>query len=341
MTAFIIYGIQLTWEGIIIALGCAAAVGAGAMLRRYQRKSLWEYFLCAILCIIMGVLGSRLMYWYCSPALYSSVLEALTVRDSGQSFGGAVLGIATAMLLLGIIRGFNRLPALFDCVCTAGMLAVFVGRTAGFLNSNDRGRMIFTTAFFQRFPFATELSIGGELTEWRFAAFFFEAVCGALIFVVCVSFFAHTYEIPAAENEGAPALMVCSMFGASQAILESTRYDSLFFHFNGFVSVVQIICAILLVISIISAFRRYIAICERRGGAVASLVLSILLIGCAGGLEYLVQRYAAYYPLWYSLMALALGIAAHLSCRTLRRCVDINRRLGLSSGATVGEGQNE
>lgn len=324
MTAFIVYGIQITWEGVVIALGCAAAFVVGAILRSYQRKSVGEYLACAVFCAVAAILGSRLMYFYCSTELYSSFWEVLTLRDAGQSLGGAILGAAAAMLIFGIFVGFKKLPALFDSICTAGILAIFVGRLAGFFNSSDRGRMIFTNPFFQRFPFAVELEVGSELTEWRFATFFCEALCGALIFVVCASFFAKAYELGAAKNEGSAALMVCALFGASQAVLESTRYDSLFMSFNGFVSVVQILCALILVLALVFAFARYIKIGGSKGGAIASLLLSLLLIGCAGVLEYLVQRYAKFYPLWYSLMTMALGFAALLICRMLARAVAAN-----------------
>ena len=53
-----------------------------------------------------------------------------------------------------------------------------------------------------------------------------------------------------------------------------------------------------------------------------SFVSAIVFVGCAGGLEYLVQRYARYYPLWYLLMSVALGLASWLTYKMLNTYID-------------------
>lgn len=321
MTALYFFGSQITWTGIIIALACAAALLAGSMLRKYQQRGNYEFLICAALSCLFGVVGSRLMYWYCNTEAYSRFLEVFTASDAGQSVGGMMLGVVAAVCLTGLVIGKDEILRLFDCICTAGALGLFVGRLAGFTNTGDRGRMIFESAFLQRLPFASPVAVEGSSdTEWRFATFLFESAAGLFIFIVCVSFFVRAYEKGKESNcEGLTALLFCALFGSTQAILESTRYDSLFFRFNGFVSIVQIIAAVLLVGSLVVGF----VVCGKLFGktnkSIILLVGGIALVGCAGAFEYFVQRYTHQYPLWYGLMLLAVGGACAISWSVIEK----------------------
>lgn len=322
MTAFVVFGVQISWVGVLIALACCAGVIVGAMLRKYQEKELKEYYLSVAVCCLFAILGSRMMYWYCNTALYSSFFEIFTSRDAGQSLGGALFGVVCAIVVTGLIIGFKEIPAIADCISVASMAAIFIGRLSGFFNSSDRGRMIFNSPILQRLPFAVEIEVGNELTEWRFATFFFEAIFAALIFVCASNFFSRVYANEKKGNEGLPLLLVCSMYGASQAVLESTRYDSLFLRFNGFVSLVQTICAVLVVGAAVTAFVLCVRANLNNNALIMSFVSAIVFVGCAGGLEYLVQRYARYYPLWYLLMSVTLGLASWLTYKMLNTYID-------------------
>lgn len=324
MTALYFFGTQITWTGIIIALACVTALVAGTILRSYQNRGSYEFFLCSAICCLFGVFFSRFMYWYCNPEAYSGFSEVFTASQAGQSVGGMLLGVAVAVCLMGVFFGKQDMLRLFDCICTAGSLGLAIGRLAGFTNTSDRGRMIFESAILQRFPFAVEVAVEGSTeSEWRFATFVFEAAADMLIFIICSRFFIKAYSRGAASQcDGLTALLFCALFGSTQAILESTRYDSLFFHFNGFVSIVQIISAVLLVGSLVAGF----VLSRRQLGKSASgtvrLVCALVLVCCAGGLEYLVQRYTDKYPLWYGLMILVIGAACALSVGTLNRLLD-------------------
>ena len=63
------------------------------------------------------------------------------------------------------------------------------------------------------------------------------------------------FYLPKKRKDGDTALIFLLLYGASQIVLDSTRYDKLFFRSNGFVSVVQVLGALglLLVIVVFSA----------------------------------------------------------------------------------------
>ena len=119
--------------------------------------------------------------------------------------------------------------------------------------------------------------------------------------------------------DGDICLIFLLCYGASQVLLDSTRYDSLYFRSNGFVSIVQVLsaCAIGLAAILFS-----VRLVQEQGWKRWYLALWALLaglIGLAGYMEYFVQRWSRKIVLGYSVMtaALAAVIAVILAIRFL------------------------
>ena len=102
------------------------------------------------------------------------------------------------------------------------------------------------------------------------------------------------------------ALMFGAMFSCAQIVLESTRYDSLFLRSNGFVSLFQIVGGVVVAAALVILSVRVL-----RGGAhalyaVIADVLALAMLGNAGWMEYLVQRYAASKGFFYAIMSFCM-----------------------------------
>ena len=84
--------------------------------------------------------------------------------------------------------------------------------------------------------------------------------------------------------------------------MDSTRYDSLFMRSNGFISIVQILGAAALILTMIYFSVRMV---KARGFQWWYIILWIVYAGCAGGagyMEYWVQRHGDQAVFSYSVM---------------------------------------
>ena len=89
-------------------------------------------------------------------------------------------------------------------------------------------------------------------------------------------------------------------------VLDSTRYDSLFFRSNGFVSIVQVLGALALVLVIIVFSVRMVKARGFKGWYVLLWIAAAALIGGAGYMEYHVQRHGDQAIFAYSVMSVCL-----------------------------------
>ena len=141
---------------------------------------------------------------------------------------------------------------------------------------------------------------------------------GALVlFLILLSFYLPKKQ----RKDGDTALIFLLLYGVSQIVLDSTRYDKLFFRSNGFVSVVQVLGALglLLVIVVFSArmvkargFRFWMGIAACIGGA--------------GFMEYYVQRHGDLAAFSYSIMSACLLAAAGLVLLLRKLAQPVRRR---------------
>ena len=79
-------------------------------------------------------------------------------------------------------------------------------------------------------------------------------------------------------------------YSASQIILDSTRYDSLYLRSNGFISIVQVLAALALVAVLVILIIRAIIILGWKGWMVPFWISLAGLLGGVGFMEYFVQR---------------------------------------------------
>ena len=97
-------------------------------------------------------------------------------------------------------------------------------------------------------------------------------------------------------------------YGASQILLDSTRYDSLYFRSNGFVSVVQVLSAVALVFVIVWFSIQMVRKCGFKLWFLAFWLGIAGAIGCAGYMEYYVQRHGSEALFAYTVMGICLAV---------------------------------
>ena len=142
-------------------------------------------------------------------------------------------------------------------------------------------------------------------TEYRLATFMLQAMVTGVIFLVLLIAWLvgrKGKKLP----DGETTLRFLLLYGAAQALLDSTRYDSLFLRSNGFVSVVQIM-SLLAILTVIVIFS--VRMVKLHGWNKAFLGLwlgELAFLSGAGYMEYYVQRHGDRALKAYTMMAMCL-----------------------------------
>lgn len=272
-------------------------------------------FVAIPLCIAFGLFFGRFFHWYSRANSYDGFFAAITDYTSGNyALPGVFLGCFLAAVLTRLLGLHKSLPGMLDAMSLAAPAGICLGRLASFYNASARGQVIQYLKFLP-FSYPVTNAVSGA-TEYRFATFLFQSLMALFLFLVL----GHLYRKARRDREYIPGdatfvFLLC--YGASQVVLDSTRYDSLFFRSNGFVSVVQVLGAVAIVIALVIFSVRYI---RNHGFRLWLIPLWVLILGCMGGagfMEYYVQRRGNEAVFAYSIMSLCL-VAAVLLILMLR-----------------------
>lgn len=296
--AFVLEYTTLYWYSLILALSVAAGICFFMACCSHRGISNLCGAGTALLSLILGLLFSRLLYWNCRADSFKTLFQALTTPSSTSfALAGAFLGCGTAALLMKKRSG--GLLNLMDCMSVAGCGAIALGRLGNFFTSCDRGQIV---TEFTNLPWAYPvLNSTSGLPEYRLATFLFQAVLAGILFLV-LSLLFFSQPTRRVMADGDITLLFLLVYCASQIILDSTRYDSLYLRINGFVSMVQILAAVGLAIPVIlfawkAAKARGITI-----GMTTAWIAIAALFGGAGYMEYFVQRHGNLAFFAYSVM---------------------------------------
>ena len=315
--AFIVGDTFVYWNSIVLTLAAMTAIFFFLAFYIGKCGNAVAGFAAVPLSMVLGLICARFFHWYCRADSYDSFASAMTdYSTGGYALMGVFLGCFLVAAVLRLIRLHRSLPEMLDCMCIAGCAGIAVGRLASFFNSSDRGQIVESI---QSLPFVYPVTnaVSGAL-EYRLATFVIQAMVAAVLFIVLAVLYIKGNKRGTLRN-GDTCLVFLLVYGASQVVLDSTRYDSLFFRSNGFVSVVQVLGALGLALAIILFSIRMV---KARGSRFWQILLWTVIaagIGGAGFMEYYVQRRGNEAVFAYSVMSGCLTgvIVLALLIRTL------------------------
>ena len=291
----------LYWNSIVYTMAAATAIAFFLAFYIGKCGNAVAGFAAVPLSMFLGLIAARFFHWYCRADSYDSFLVAMTDYTSGgYALMGIFLGCFLAACLLRLIRLDRSLPEMLDSMAISGCAGIAVGRLASLFNSSDRGQVL---ANFKSLPIAYPVTnaVSGAV-EYRLATFMLQSLVALLLFVGLSLFYIRCNK-RGKLKDGDTCLIFLMIYGASQVVLDSTRYDSLFFRSNGFVSVVQVLGALGLGLAIVVFSVRMV---RNRGFKFWQVLLWILItagIGCGGFMEYYVQRRGNEAAFAYSVMS--------------------------------------
>ena len=303
--AYIIGEQFLYWNPIILAL--AAVVAACTFVAIYLGSS-GNPFATAFavpMSVAASIFLARVMHWYCLEVSYESFNAAVSdYSTGGYALMGVFFGCILTALVLRLLRISRNLPQMLDAMALAGAAGIALGRLSGFYNTSDRG-MLLENITELPLAYGTAHAVTGEV-EYRLATFFLQSISTAAIFAFLLMF----YLVGKARKktpDGDVCLLFFLIYGCVQVVMDSTRYDSLYLRSNGFVSAVQIVSAVGIVLAIVLFSVRLV----RKGGWHYWYIVLWLLIGGglggAGYMEYYVQRHGDQAAFAYRIMTLCLA----------------------------------
>lgn len=303
--AFISGETFIYWSPIILAIATVAAIAIYAAFYIKKAGNPFAMSISILLSVMLSIPLARLVHWYHRADAYDSLKAAFTdFSVGGYALIGVFVGCLLTACLLRLVRVSDNLPKMLDCMAIGGGTGIAVGRLASIFSTTDRGMILPDQV---GFPFAYPVinAVSGA-AENRLATFMIQAFLTALIVVLLLVYMALSASKKRKIADGDVFLIFMMAYGASQIICDSTRYDSLYLRSNRFVSIVQILGLVLLIIPIILFSVRTVKLDRLRGRYFAIWGGILALSGLAGFMEYYVQRRGSEAAFAYSVMGLCL-----------------------------------
>ena len=302
--------LSLYKSALVIAFGAAACFALFYALYSAHGGLGAAAWLFAAADIVLSVLFCRFLHYYCHSEQYPSFWQAMTRYSTG---GYVLAGLVPAALCAGWLvklAGLTGNPGrLFDCFAPGALLGCAMIRLSALFNTTCRGKIAVKTPLLQHLPLASPATMSSGASDWRFASFFVEflLLMGAA-YLTLRFFYRRRRQSMKGDltRDGNVALFALMLLGAAEVVIDSTRYDSSFLPFNGFVSLGQIVAGLCLLAPQIVWSVRSVRVNGRSGFHWAIWVLWFVCLAAAGGLEFLVQRRGHWYLLCYTGMSLAV-----------------------------------
>lgn len=216
--AFFLFGLDIYWYGVIIAIGFALAVTYALYRMRQEGIDEDKFFDVLLIATPVALICARLYYVLFEIEQYHSLRDVLDVRDGGLAIYGGILG---AFITGTLVIRWRKLPLrkIFDIAGLSFMIGQCIGRWGNFVNREAYGG-------------PTDLPWGMEINtpEGRMTVhptFFYESVWNLVGFLLINRYYKHK------KFDGELFLMYVAWYGLGRFFIEGMRTDSLYFFGTG------------------------------------------------------------------------------------------------------------
>ena len=297
--------LTIYYSSIVIALGVAACFLLTYSLYGSDGGRPAALAVYVPLAVVFSVLLSRVLHWYCHTEQYESFLQAVTNYRTGDFvLSGALIGTALSALAVRGLRLTKSAGTLLDATAPGAVLAIACIRLSSLFNSSCLSKISIRNPDFQKLPFAYPFTDAAGNEEYRFATFFVEFLILLVLFADVLRFWLNRRAVPAkrGSNRGSVAVMFLVRYCAIEMIADSTRFDSSFARSNGFVSMVQMFCAVCLLVALLFYSIRSVRSEGLRPAHWVFWLCFLAGLAVTGLSEYLVQRHGNWYLSCYAAM---------------------------------------
>ncbi len=305
-TLFLFGSVPLTGFGCMMGLALLAVLLCAAPVARLRRMHYGAFIRLVVVCIPMGWLVSRLVYVLANCTYYLTTLSnpvlALRFWDGGYSVSGAMLGLWLGAVVAAKWAHTNTADML-DAISYGMPLGLVIERLSESGTGMGLGRAI-------SYDWLTFLGIDDGMGDLVHPVYRYEAVVAAVLFaVLTIMMLRRRDRLP----KGDLTLVFMSLYGATQALLESLRNDGhMVVHF------VRIQQCLFLIFALV-AFGIYLHRCVGKGCMKKSQqllcwLMAIVCVGICAVMEFRVDRGTLKW-LYYTVMLLCLGVMTGMTFR--------------------------
>ena len=233
---FSLFGLNIKFYGLIIALGMLLGIFVVCKLCKYRNLKSDDIFLLALYVLPLSIIGARLYYVIFTDNSFT-FWQVFEIWNGGMAIYGGVIGGAIGVTLYCLIHKKNFL-LVADVACVGLVLGQSIGRIGCYFSSCCYGIEV-TDPNLMWFPFSTQIN-----GVWHLSTFFYESFFDALIFVGLL------FAIKKLNKPGSTTALYLISYGVVRCIIETFRGDSLYIGASG-IKVSQLLSAILVVVGII------------------------------------------------------------------------------------------
>jgi len=218
-SALVLFGFELHWYGLLIALGVLAAVLLACSRERKLGLKRDTALSVALIAVPAAIICARLYYVVFSWEYYAAhPQDILNIRQGGLAIYGGVIGGVLAGWIYCRVKKISFTKGL-DLTAPSLALGQAIGRWGNFLNQEAYGGLVKNPAL-QFFPLAVSIEGSG----WHWATFFYESLWCALIAAFILIAERKNFFRRSGDIFGAYLLL----YGLERALVEGLRTDSLY-----------------------------------------------------------------------------------------------------------------
>lgn len=311
--AVCIGSLKIYWSAVMIAFAGLVFLLLALAAGRRRSYSAAAVFVMFTLTVLFSVVISRFINWYCHTEQYVSFASAFTdYSNGGYCIISVPIGILISAWIVSRLKLADDMASFADDAFFGLPAAVALIRLSALFDNTCRSKIVVTAGAFQRLPFAVQVTASGGAAEYRFATFFVEFLLMLIAQALLFAFRRYNRRRRSISEEhgtdGYGAYMSLLLFDAVELIMDSTRYDSSFVHFNGFVSIVQMFCAVTMLGILVIISAGTVRCRGVSGRVIATWALFLVGVVTVGISEYLVQRHGNWHLYCYA--AMSAGVIA-------------------------------
>ncbi|MBE6047970.1 MAG: prolipoprotein diacylglyceryl transferase [Clostridium sp.] len=243
--AFELFGLEIRWYGILIAIGVVFAL----TIAYYNCKKLkldFDILTDGFLWTFpFAIIGARFYYVIFQFEDYKDNLaDIINIRQGGLAIHGGLIASLIVVIIFTKIKKVS-IGKYLDVAAPSIIFAQAIGRWGNFMNSEAHGRAV-TEEFISHFPKFIQDGMYIRGTYYH-PTFLYESLWNLLVFVILLFLL---YK----KNNKQDGYIICSyiiLYSLGRYFIEQLRTDSLMFH--GFrvaqlVSISGVICGIVIIL---------------------------------------------------------------------------------------------
>ena len=304
VTSFL--GAQVYSFGLWAALGLVLAAAVLVLLEKKLKKQSGTAALQSVLCIVCGLILSRVFFGLLDASLggIMPVWAMARLNVGGYSLYGALAGACAGMALAAGIRK-QTVWGYLDMLAPAFLIFTACER----LGEGSIEGFGLSRGLTQAFLYQPWLAVADDYDTWFLMTWRPEFVIAVILFVILL------FDAMKKHRDGHTFLKYMMLFGATQVIMESLRYDG-HMTVRSFVRMEQIFSMVLLGVAvIILAIRQW----KNHKLLAAAALLSIPAVtGLAVGIEFMIDRTDTSRLLLYAVFIVLIAVPACLGFRLLK-----------------------